>query len=66
MAFSTGDTVRLTFALPASPVVIRTSAIVVHANRTKKFDIGVQFRDLAIAEQKLLRHFIDKALASAE
>jgi hypothetical protein len=58
LLFTPGNIARLTFALPESPIVIRTNAIVVHAKKTKKFEIGVQFKDLAIAEQKLLRHFI--------
>ncbi len=65
MPFNPGDLLRLTFALPESPIVIRTDAIVVHAMKRKKFDIGVQFKDLAIAEQKLLQHFIAKAAAAA-
>ena len=65
MAFNPGDLLRLTFALPDSPIVIRTDAIVVHAAKRKIFEIGVQFKDLAIAEQKLLQHFIARASAES-
>lgn len=65
MAFYPGDLLRLTFALPDSPIVIRTDAIVVHETKRKKFEIGVQFKELAIAEQKLLQHFIARATAES-
>jgi hypothetical protein len=58
-----GTILRLTFALPDSPIVIRTDAIVVHATRKKVWETGVQFKNLAIAEQKLLQHFITRFLA---
>lgn len=60
--FDPGKILRLTFALPDSPIVIRTSALVVHASAKRPSAIGVQYRNLAIAEQKLLRHFMNKAL----
>ena len=62
-SIDTGTTLRLTFALPDSPIVIRTDAIVVHANKKKIWQTGVQFKNLAIAEQKLLQHFITRFLA---
>jgi hypothetical protein len=61
--FDPGMVFRLTFAVPDSPIVIRTDAIVIHAIRKKNIEIGVQFRRLAIAEQKLLQHFINRAIA---
>jgi hypothetical protein len=63
--FDPGTILRLTFAVPDSPIVIRTDSIVIHAQKRKVFEIGVQYKDLAIAEQKLLHHFINKALAKA-
>jgi hypothetical protein len=60
--FDSGTILRLTFAVPDSPIVIRTDSIVIHSQKRKGFEVGVQYKDLAIAEQKLLRHFINKAL----
>lgn len=60
-AFTPGTVLRLTFALPDSPIVIRTNATVVHSLRKKGVETGVQYKDLAMAEQKLLQHFILKA-----
>ena len=57
--FNPGDRIRLTFALPDSPIAIRTDAIVIHATKKNKCYVGVQFNNLAIAEQKLLRHFVN-------
>ncbi|MBN1130709.1 MAG: PilZ domain-containing protein [Chitinispirillaceae bacterium] len=64
--FGIGAILRLTFALPESPIVIRTDAIVIHASRKKSFDIGVQYKNLALAEQKLLHHFMNRALKKDE
>ena len=56
---------RLTFLLPESMVIIRTDAIVVNSLQTaNKFETGVQFKNLGIAEHKILQHFIDKMLAA--
>ena len=63
--FTSGTILRLTFAVPDSPIVIRTDSIVIHSLKRKVFEIGVQYKDLAIAEQKLLRHFINKALVKS-
>jgi hypothetical protein len=60
--FEAGTMLRLTFALPDSPIIIRTDAIVIHATRKKAIELGVQFKNLALAEQKLLQHFINRAL----
>ncbi|MBN2038214.1 MAG: PilZ domain-containing protein [Chitinispirillaceae bacterium] len=64
--FDTGTVLLLTFALPDSPIVIRTNAIVVHSSRKKLFETGVQFKNLAIAEQKLLQHFIRREIVKNE
>lgn len=61
--FDPGTILRLTFALPDSPIVIRTDAIVIHATKKKTYEIGVQYKSLAIAEQKLLQHFMNRAIA---
>ena len=60
--FDPGTILRLTFALPDSLVVIRTDAIVIHRTKKRKFELGVQFKNLALAEQKLLRHFLNRAM----
>jgi hypothetical protein len=60
--FDAGAVLQLTFALPDSPIVIRTHAIVIHTTRKRSFHIGVQYKNLALAEQKLLRHFLNRAL----
>jgi hypothetical protein len=64
--FDSGSLLLLTFALPDSPIVIRTDAIVVHSSRRKSFETGVQFRNLAIVEQKLLRHFIKRTIVKED
>ena len=58
--FNPGDLLRLTFALPDSPLSIRTDAFVIHTTRKKLFETGVQFKNLAIAEHNLLRHIITR------
>ncbi|NLE02128.1 MAG: PilZ domain-containing protein [Fibrobacter sp.] len=67
-SFSTGQLLRLTFVLPDSIVIIRTNAIVVHylKKSRKAGETGVQFKDLGISEQKLIRHFINKTISAAE
>jgi hypothetical protein len=60
--FERGTILRLTYALPDSMIVIRTDAIVIHATRKRKYELGVQFKNLAIAEQKLLQHFMNRAI----
>jgi hypothetical protein len=62
--FDSGTILRLTFALPDSPIVIRTDAIVIHATRKKTHELGVQFQNLALAEQRLLQHFINRAMTA--
>lgn len=61
--FNPGDLLRLTFALPESPLYIRTDAIVIHMVKKKPFEIGVQFKSLAIAEHNILRHTISRMQA---
>jgi hypothetical protein len=63
--FEPGTILKLTFAVPDSPIVIRTDAIVIRSQRKRSFDIGVQYKNLAIAEQKLLQHFINKAIVQS-
>jgi hypothetical protein len=63
-SFSNSQILRITFVLPDSIVIIRTDAIVVHISKHDKNtnDFGVQFKNLGIAEQILIRHFINKNL----
>ena len=64
--FDPGTTLRLTFALPDTPIVIRTDAIVIHGIKKRKYELGVQFKNLSIAEQKLLQHFMNRALTARQ
>lgn len=59
---------HLTFVLPNSMVVIRAKSTVVYIFPTQDrnfFDIGVQFKNLGMAERKLIRHFVDKVLSQS-
>lgn len=61
--FSKGQLLRLTFLLPDSIVIIRTDAIVIHTEKNHNDnEIGVQFKNLGLAEKKLIRHFVEKLL----
>lgn len=63
--FLPGQTLRLTFLLPNSIVIIRTDAIVVHIQKSNNdSEVGVQFKNLGLAESKLIRHFVEKTLQS--
>lgn len=65
-SFAIEQLLRLTFVLPDSMVVIRTDAIIVHlsaAQNKNMLDVGVQFKNIGIAERKLISHFIDKKLS---
>lgn len=67
--FTTGQILRLTFILPDSMVVIRTNATVVYLYRTNDrnlSDFGVQFKNIDIAERKLISHFIDKKISKIQ
>ena len=63
-SFKNGQILRLTFLLPDSIVIIRTDAIVVHIEKSTSSgnEIGVQFKNLGLAENKLIEHFIKKIL----
>jgi hypothetical protein len=66
--FSTGQQLRLTFLLPNSIVIIRTDAFIIYLTNQDRdgFDVGVQFKNIGIAEKKLIRHFIDKNIEKSE
>jgi c-di-GMP-binding flagellar brake protein YcgR len=57
--YQRGQKLRITFSLPIRDTIIRTNALVIHTQElsSSKF-VGVQFKDLGIAEHRLLRDFI--------
>ena len=63
-AFEQGALLRLTFILHESPIIIRTDATVVHVNSDRRHEreIGVQFKNIGLTEQRLIRHFVEKNL----
>jgi hypothetical protein len=57
---------RLTFVLPDNNIVMRTDATAVHVRVTELSQyIGVQFRNLSLAESKLIRDFVSKSMEPA-
>jgi c-di-GMP-binding flagellar brake protein YcgR len=64
--FKNGQLLKLTFVLPDSMVVIRTEATIVYISQTKDRniqDIGVQFKNIGLAECRLISHFIAKKIS---
>jgi len=63
--FEPGQLLRLTFLLPDSFVIIRTDALTIRTVSSKgSHETGVQFKNLGLAERKLISHFVNKALGS--
>jgi c-di-GMP-binding flagellar brake protein YcgR len=62
--YKAGQIIRLTFVLPDSIVVIRTNAIIIHSD-SRLHEIGVQFKNLGIAEHKLIQHVIERNLCNS-
>jgi len=63
--YEPGRFLRLTFLLPGTNVSIRTDAVVVHqSGEHDLLGTGVQFRNLGLAERKLLRQFVETLLSS--
>lgn len=62
--YDIGQHIRLTFILPESMVVIRTDAEIINKSESNrgKYAFGVQYKKLGLTEQRMIRHFIDKAL----
>jgi len=57
--------VRLTFTLPDNNIVIRTDALIIHAQETELSNyIGVQFKNLGNAEHNFLKTFVEKSLGA--
>lgn len=60
--YEAGLLLRLTFVLPDHNIVIRTDAIVIHVRVTELSQyVGVQFKNLSLAEVTLIRDFISKS-----
>jgi hypothetical protein len=67
VVYQPGIVVRVTFVLPENNIVIRCDAAVIHVRTTELSQYsGVQFKNLGIAETKLLREFVQKSLESGE
>ncbi|MBD3393902.1 MAG: sigma-70 family RNA polymerase sigma factor [Chitinivibrionales bacterium] len=64
-SYEPGSHLRLTFNLPGTGIPIRADATVIHNQQDGDLvGTGVQFRDLALAERKLLREFVDEQVQS--
>lgn len=66
--FKNGQLLKLTFVLPDSMVVIRTDATIVYISQTRNKNflaIGVHFKNIGLAERKLISHFIAKKITEA-
>jgi len=64
--FKNGQLLKLTFVLPNSMVVIRTEATIIYISQTigkNYLEIGVQFKNIGLAEHKLINHFITKKIS---
>jgi hypothetical protein len=61
--YETGMQLRLTFVLPENNIVVRTDATAIHVRVTDLSQyIGVQFRNLGLAETKLIRDYVAKSI----
>jgi hypothetical protein len=61
--YNAGMLLRLTFGLPESNLIIRTDATVIHTRATELSQyVGVQFKNLGLAETKFLRDYVEKKL----
>ena len=65
MKFKSNQLLRLTFVLPESMVIIRVNAIIINFSEMKQrlYCYGVQFKNLGLAEQTWINHFIQKKLS---
>jgi hypothetical protein len=60
--YKAGTLLRLTFVLPENNIVIRTDAVAIHVRVTELSQyVGVQFKNLSLAEVKLIRDFVAKS-----
>jgi hypothetical protein len=63
--YTPGTVVRLTFVLPDNGVMIRTDASIIHMRSTDLSQyVGVQYKDMALAEKGVLREFVNVSLKS--
>jgi hypothetical protein len=61
--FESGMLVRVTFVLPDGNIVVRSDATAIHVRVTDlSLYVGVQFKNLGIAERKLLRDYVEKSV----
>ncbi|MBD3321891.1 MAG: hypothetical protein GF350_12415 [Chitinivibrionales bacterium] len=61
--YEIGRRVLLTFTLPDTETIIKTDATIVHARAVNNSEFcGVQFKNLALAERKYLRDFINSLI----
>lgn len=60
--YDAGALLRLTFVLPENNIVIRTDATAIHVRVTELSRyVGVQFKNLGLAETALIRDFVAKS-----
>jgi hypothetical protein len=63
MTFEAGMLLRLTFVLPDGNIVIRGDAATIHVRITDLAQyVGVQFKNLGLAETKFIRDYVAKNL----
>lgn len=61
--YKAGALLRLTFVIPENNIVIRTDATAIHVRVTELSQyIGVQFKNLGLAENALIRDFVAKSI----
>jgi hypothetical protein len=61
--YDAGMLLRLTFVLPENNIVIRTDAAIVHVRVTELSQyVGVQFKNLGLAETKLIRDYVARSI----
>ena len=61
--YAANKLVRMTFVVPDNNIIIRTDALIIHVRETDLAAyIGAQFKNLALAEQKILNEFVQKSL----
>ncbi len=60
--YQSGSVLRLTFVLPDNNIVIRSDATAIHVRVTDLSQyVGVQFKNLSLAETKLIRDYISRS-----
>jgi hypothetical protein len=61
--YKAGMLLRLTFVLPENNIVIRTDATAIHVRATELSQyVGVQFKNVSLAESKLIRDFVARSI----